>query len=350
MSALDKVLKLAGPQQQAPEDDPAGELVLAARTCLTELRAYLADPGGDDDEDDGGGDSHSSHGTYKALVKKGMDPKRAASMCARADKRVKAAAQAEAALLALSELAVPEHDWVEATAYDYLGAVALGAGDRGIAYADPGYLGRQRFRLDTEENIRLSLAYASQAEHTAGYAPAQLADVRARIASAARSAGIALSTDEDKIAAGVLLGLSVLTAEDRRKPGAHTLGDSEDYPIPDRAHLTAAIARYKQGKFAGHKPEEVAAHIRTEAKRLGVSVDLAGSGLEEAAELVALAKKAPVDGGGIIMNHAPFTGTHAHGHFQSQVHDHPHQHFGDNSHEGGPAHRPGSKPGGRAGW
>jgi hypothetical protein len=347
VSAVDKLLELAGPGRITPAEDPAGEMVLAARTALREVRAYLAS--GDDDEDDGkgGSDDHSSHSTFKALKKRGMDDAKAKSLCAKADNRVKAARLAQAADIALSSLATPQHNWVEATAETPdLAALACGTRD----YADPGYRGRQRFRTDTEPNVRLSLSYAWQAAHAAGYTEVQLAQVRARVEAAARQHGIVLEADEERIAGGVLLGLSVLSTAERKKPGAHTIGDSEDYPIPDRAHLTAAIARYKQGKLAGHSKQEVAAHIRSSARRLGVTVDLTtGCGLEEAAELVALAKK-PMGDGGVVMNHGPFNGTHSHSHFQSNAHDHPHQHFGDNHHDGGPAHRPGSKPGGRAGW
>jgi hypothetical protein len=229
VSAVDKLLELAGPQ--APEIDQAGLMVLSARIALTEVRAYLADSGDDDDEDDKGGNDHSSHGTFKALTKRGMDPKRAAAMCAKADKRVKAAHQIEAALAALGSLEAPEHPAAVAAAKEFgLSAVSSNA------------------------------------------------------------------ADDDKLAGAVLLELSALTAEERRQAQ----------------------------KAAG------------------------GFGLEAAADVFALAK--PVGDGGIIMNHGPYTGEHEHGHFQSQVHGHPHKHFGDNSHEGGPAHRPGSKPGGRAGW
>lgn len=341
MSALEKVLRLAGsdPATQLVED-PAGDLVLAARTALAELRVCLASS--DDDEDGEGDNDHSSHGTFKALVKRGMDKGKAASMCAKADKRVKAARLAEAAEIALAGLAVPEHDWVEVT------ATTPGLQLSGPAYADPGHRGRQRYLVDTEPHTRLSAAYVALAGP--GYTQAQLDQVQGKVRAAAHTYGIELTVDEEAIAVDTLLGLSVLSTAERKKPSAHTIGDSEDYPIPDKAHLTAAIARYKQGKYAGHKPAEIAAHIRSRAKALGVQVDLAaGSGLNEAADLVALAKK-PMGDGGVIMNHGPFNGTHTHSHFQSQVHDHPHQHFGDNHHDGGPAHRPGSKPGGRAGY
>lgn len=262
MSAVEKLLELAGTGRTTLVDDPAGEMVLAARTALREVRAYLA--GGDDDEDDKGDDSHSSHGTYKALVKRGMDAKKAASMCAKADNRVKAAMLAEAADVALSSLAAPQHDWVEVTAAGP-DALKLAAGQD--AWADPGYAGKRRFRIDTEPNIRLSLSYVHQAAHTAGYTEDQLAAIQGRVAAAARQHGIVLEVDRERIEAG----------------------------------------------------------------------------------MVALAKK-PVGDGGVVMNHGPFNGTHSHSHFQSNAHDHPHQHFGDNHHDGGPAHRPGSKPGGRTGW
>jgi len=302
MTALDKVLALAGqPAQPVSAEDPAGDLVLAARSALEELVAL------DADSDDGDDDGHEGHSTYKALVKKGMDKGRASSMCAKADKRVKATRLAETALLALSELADPGRDWVEATAGEP-SAVMLTSGS--AEYADPGYRGRPRFRVGTPADARLSLAYCQQDSQMAGYTPGQAAQIRHRVAQAARGYGIALAASEDRIAAGALLEMSVLTAEERRKPSAH---------------------------------------IRSRARALGKTVDLAGPlSLDEAADLVVLAKA--VGDGGIIMNHGPFTGTHAHGHFQSSVHSHPHQHFGDNHHDGGPQHRPGSRPGGRAGY
>jgi hypothetical protein len=63
-----------------------------------------------------------------------------------------------------------------------------------------------------------------------------------------------------------------------------------------------------------------------------------------AAQVIALAKSKDPGHGGIAMNHGPFNGSHSHPHFQSAAHDHPHQHFNDNRHDGGPAHRPGSAP------
>jgi hypothetical protein len=77
-------------------------------------------------------------------------------------------------------------------------------------------------------------------------------------------------SDEDAIA------LSVLTQAEREKPSAHTIPGSTDYPIPDKGHLQAAIARFKQGKLAGHSRKEVKAHILKHARRLGVEVDLGG--------------------------------------------------------------------------
>ena len=72
------------------------------------------------------------------------------------------------------------------------------------------------------------------------------------------------------------VSLSVLTIAERKKASAHTIPDSTDYPIPDVGHLRAAIARFKEGKYAGHSKAEVRAHILKAAKRLGVTVDLDG--------------------------------------------------------------------------
>jgi hypothetical protein len=120
VSALDKVLKLAGPP--APPEDPAGLLVLTAQQALDGVLAYLA--GSDDDEDSGGDSDHSSHSTFKALVKRGMDKKKAGGMCAKADNRVKASRLAARARSALGELAVPEGVALSATELEAAPSVA----------------------------------------------------------------------------------------------------------------------------------------------------------------------------------------------------------------------------------
>lgn len=360
--SLEKLAALSAKGRSAPAGsaDPAAELVTAIRRSLAEVRAYLAS-GGDDDEkdskgsgDDDGDDDHTGHATYKAMTKRGVDEAKAKAMCAKADKRTKVAACAEQAELLLSALDSAPGDWVEATSQDHLGAVALSgrpaAGSE--AFADPGYLGRRRFRIDSLEDTRLSLAYTAQPSRMAAYSPVQRDAIAGRVGDAAHRYGLGtVAIGEQPAVAEVLAQLSTLTAADRKKPSAHTLGDSDDYPIPDKAHLSAAVARYKQGKLAGHSKSEVAAHIRSRAKALGETVDLAGgSGLDEAAEAWALAAK-PVGDGGIPMNHGPYNGTHEHTHFQSAAHGHPHQHANDNNHNGGPLHRPGSQPKyGRGDW
>lgn len=217
MSAVDRLLELTG---NGPEVlDPDTELLRAAQRSAAEL-AELVSLAWDDDDDDsgGGGGDHSSHSTYKALVKKKVDPKRAAAMCGKSDKKVKASQLARSLVLMLA--GEPGRDLV----------LTLTAGEAG-----------------------------------------------------------------------------------RRA-----------VPLPPVSEA-----------------EEVAALA---AQMPGVMVS--GAGLEELAELAAKA----MGGGGIIMSHGPFRGTHAHGHFKSEVHEHPHQHFDDSRHDGGPQHRPGSQPGGRAGW
>jgi hypothetical protein len=210
--SLEKVLALAGAAQ--PPADPDAELLHAAQTAVGELAVLLA---GDDDDDSGGkgddegGGDHSGHATYKALMKRDVPPKRAAAMCAKSDKNVKAARLAEALAVILSGR--PGLD---------IGLVTL-----------------------TQEG----------------------ADARRRRAA------------EVLAAAGSLPGFAQSDA--------------------DGEHAADAV--------------------------------------------IALAAKAAGDGG-IPMNHGPFTGTHTHTHFQSGAHAHPHQHVGDNAHDGGPLHRPGSTP------
>lgn len=281
MSALDKVLSLAGQQAQRhdPAEDPAGELVLAAMGCLEDLRILLAADDSDDtgspveDEDDeepkgkskgkGGGGAHGSHSTYKKLVAKGMNPKMAASMCAKADNKVSASMLVEGAIAALSGLDSAEGNWVELTAFDPLALALSGDGASkpygDVEYADPGYRdGKKRYPID-EKHIHAAIAYFSKAKNRAEYTASQVKAIWGKIRAAAKKHGVEMA-------------------------------DST-------ASATAAENEY-----------------------------------------LAFAAKMTGDGG-IAMSHGPFTGTHAHGHRQTVAHSHPHTHFGDNYHDAGPSHR-----------
>lgn len=109
-SSLEKVLALAA---TVPEDtDLESELLFAAQVATGELYALLAatepdddedgnDSEPDDDEDDKGG-GHADHATYKAMIKRGVPAKRAAAMCAKSDKNVKATALARSLAVMLS--------------------------------------------------------------------------------------------------------------------------------------------------------------------------------------------------------------------------------------------------------
>ena len=112
MSALEKVLKLAGTAPQQSQEDPASDLVLALSTALDGVRVYLAssdsDDDGDDDkggkDDDGDADDIENSATYKALIKKGVAPKLARAMALKAAKKVAASALAESACVILAGL------------------------------------------------------------------------------------------------------------------------------------------------------------------------------------------------------------------------------------------------------
>jgi hypothetical protein len=56
----------------------------------------------DSDDDGKGGGDHSSHGTFKALKKRGMPDDRASQMCAKSDKQVKASQLAASLAVMLS--------------------------------------------------------------------------------------------------------------------------------------------------------------------------------------------------------------------------------------------------------
>lgn len=262
--SLDKILALSGAVPEAPDLD--AELLFAVQVATGELALLLAsdDDDGDEDrdrgdksgkDDDEGNGEHTGHATYKAMIKRNIPPKRAASMCAKSDKNVKASQLAQSIEVMLSGR--PGTD------------IAL-----------------------------VTLTPASE------------------------------------------------TAEGRKKAASagHALPDGS-YPIEDKKHLhsAAVLAASGHGNAGAAK-----ALIRRRARELGVDVkSLPGfGGTDEdnekaAASMVELAKAA---GGGVAMHHAPFTGTHSHAHAVSAAHEHEHQHFGDNNHNGGPLHRPGSEP------
>lgn len=130
MSALDRVIAaspLAQPLDldlsRGEELDEGTELVMAAQSALS--RAYIllaSDPDNDGDDDSKGEDAdattdHASHATYKKMVKKGVNPKLAAKMCANADNKAAATAMLEGALVALSGLDVPDpHEFLSLAA------------------------------------------------------------------------------------------------------------------------------------------------------------------------------------------------------------------------------------------
>jgi hypothetical protein len=202
-SALDKVLALSeSGSVPGQEPDSAGELVTAAISAINELRVLLAAP---DSEDEGkGGDDHSGHSTYKKLVAKNVPPKRASTMCAAADKRVSAAALAEAAVIALSGLTAAGGDWVEATAFDRM-AVLLADGKSpakpygNVTYADTGKRGKARYPVDTPEHTRAAWSYINQKDNARKYSPDDLAEIKATIKRAMKKHGIGGGDDGDKV-------------------------------------------------------------------------------------------------------------------------------------------------------
>lgn len=121
-----------------------------------------------------------------------------------------------------------------------------------------------------------------------------------------------------------VLAFAAMTTEARKKPSAHTIPGSTDFPIPDKHHLSLAVGRYHAGDLAGHSKEEVASHIRGRARALGETVDLA-TALVDTPVLLELARGAAAVVPMTIMaseHHEPMHGTHAHAH----------THSGDSSH------------------
>lgn len=230
MSALDRVMLAAGRTSPDPraEEDPAGELVLAAASALSELRVMLAAPDADDDNDGDEADDneqtasgkHADHPTYKQAVKRGLKPSEAAAMCSKSDKKVAASALCEAAIVALAGLDMPAAGrWADRTALNgWSTAIAL-AGDSddaktsqgaGEDYADPGYRnGMKRYPTTkggklSAERVRAAWSYINQKDNAAEYSSDQLAKIKAKIKAAAAKAGVQISDDAEKVAASMV--------------------------------------------------------------------------------------------------------------------------------------------------
>lgn len=69
-----------------------------------------------------------------------------------------------------------------------------------VQYADPGYRdNKKRYPIDTPEHIRAAWSYINQAKNAGEYTPEQLSQIKARIAAAAKKAGIQISEDSMSI-------------------------------------------------------------------------------------------------------------------------------------------------------
>jgi len=162
-----------------------------------------------------------------------------------------------------------------------------------------------------------------------------------------RASAMCAKSDKNVKATQLARSLSVMLSG---RPGIDTTLVTltpESGPAGDKRHLHSAAVLAAAVPGGGPAAQAL---IRKQARELGVDVNsLPGFGGSDddhqkaAASMVALAKQAVGDGG-VAMHHAPFTGTHTHSHPLTAAHDHPHQHFGDNTHSGGPLHRPGSEP------
>jgi hypothetical protein len=256
MSALDKVLRLSGAAPAPAQEDTGAELVLAAALALDELRICLAadpdddeDDDSDDQDDDQQGDDHAGHTTYKALMKKKFPPKRAAKMCAQADKKVKASALCEAAAVALSGLDRPQPGWAERTAGAPFVALAGGNTDREM-YCDPGWRsdGKPRYPVTRDgkpDAARIRLSWAAAASLPGGYTGEQKDRIRTAIKLAAAQSGVRIDGDGDKTAA-VMVALAAAQAVPMQHPpftGKHSHGhqmtsvhDHEHQHFNDSSH------------------------------------------------------------------------------------------------------------------
>jgi hypothetical protein len=189
---------------------------------------------------------------------------------------------------------------------------------------------------DPQEAARMTLAARKLAAELSGMLGREKISVESRIAAAAPvlAGEVICAVAGD----GENFQLAVLTQAQRDRyatTGVALSGGA--YPIPDKGHLAAAVARYKQGAHAGHSAGSIKSHILKRAKALGVSVSLTVMEDLASGEASVFLAAPPAGGNDIPMHHAPFTGTHEHAHSVTMTHGHAHSHQDDNSH-GSPVH------------
>jgi hypothetical protein len=170
----------------------------------------------------------------------------------------------------------------------------------------------------------VSVAHAALREAVASADPAHAAGLVLSALASLDGAAEQLFIEMAGPSSEDVLAFAAMSTAARKKPGAHTIAGSTDYPIPDVRHLHLAVGRYHAGQFAGHSKEEVAAHIRSAAKRLGVSVSLAVPA-QGPSVLLELARGAVVAVPVTAMeseHHGPLHGTHSHAHTHHQDNSH----------------------------
>jgi hypothetical protein len=213
--SLDKLLQLSqsGQADLLLDSGITAELALAGLTAVRQISVLLAsgdsDSEGDGDDDGDGGSDHSSHSTYKALIAKKVDPKRAAAMCARSDKKVKAAALAQSAAVALAGLFEPEAQLVSLSAVDRLASLAAPPGESASdrrALASRGWaLDDGTYPIPDKKHLH-SAAVLAASKHGNWQAAKSLIRKRARDlgVDVASLPGFGSSQDGEKVAAAML--------------------------------------------------------------------------------------------------------------------------------------------------
>lgn len=235
MSALDKVMLAAGWGSHL--EDGNAELVLAARTAVRQLAVMLASD--DDGDDDGDGDgSHAGHATYKALVKKNVPPKRAAAMCAKADKKAEMSALADSAQVVLSAL------------FDG-GLVALSAppgesaSDRRKEAKQGNALSDGSYPIPDKSHLRKAAILAAS-KHGNWKAAQSLIRRRARELGVELSSLPGFGGESEKVAASVLAGAEVALARSAGDGGVPMYHPPFTGTHEHSHHLTAAHSHSHQ--------------------------------------------------------------------------------------------------------
>lgn len=125
-----------------------------------------------------------------------------------------------------------------------------------VAYADPGYRGKARYRVDTEDHVRAAWSYINMPKNAKKYSSSQLASIKSKIRAAAKKHGVEIAAkvadagDESEIAfmlSNLLTGAEILDNLTLEKAGRRQ--SAADHFMMQVAH--DAVGKLADGQWCG---------------------------------------------------------------------------------------------------